>query len=234
MPVSEITPGLAQRCCFSVAICLLISPSLFGWQSEHPLTGRRIAPVMGLAGADWLERSERESEEAPEAALDALDIKKGMTIADVGAGVGYVTLRLARRVGPTGLVYANDIQPEMLAKVKEKYERQKLTNIQTVLGTEADPKLPPEAMDIVLLIDVYHEFSQPQKMLQKIRQSLKPDGRLILLEYRKEDQTIPIRPEHKMSVAEVRTEVAAEGYRLEKVLDTIPRQHIFIFRKNVM
>jgi SAM-dependent methyltransferase len=122
----------------------------------------------------------------------------------------------------------------MLTVLKDRAAKAKLTNIQTILGTEADPKLPKGAMDLVLLVDVYHEFSQPQKMLQHIRESLKPDGRLVLLEYRKEDPHIPIRSEHKMSVDEVKAELSAEGFRLEKVLKDLPRQHILIFRKNLM
>jgi ubiquinone/menaquinone biosynthesis C-methylase UbiE len=200
-------------------------------QTEHPLTGRKIAPIMGVGGADWLERSAREKEEAPEAALDAIGIQKGMNVADIGAGTGYFSIRIAKRVGPTGKIYANDIQPKMLDRLREKSEREGLTNIETVLGSEADPKLPTAKMDLVILVDVYHEFSQPQAMLQEIRASLKPDGRLILLEYRKEDPTIPIRPDHKMSIPEVKTEVEAEGFKLDKVLDTLPRQHIFFFKK---
>jgi len=171
-------------------------------QATHPLTGRQIAPVMGAAGAGWLDRPERESEEAPDQALDALGIRAGMLVADVGAGTGYMSLRMARRVGPTGKVYANDL-------------------------------LPANTLDLVLLVDVYHEFSQPQAMLDRIRESLKPDGRLVLLEYRKEDPSVPIRIEHKMSVAEVKTEVEAEGYKLDQVIETLPRQHIIIFRKSV-
>ena len=208
---------------------LCIFPSLA--QSEHPLTGRRIAPVMGAGGAGWLERSERESEEAPEKALDALELQTGMAVADVGAGTGYFSLRMARRVGPEGKVYANDVQPEMLDKLRTNAAKAKLGNVETVLGSEADPKLPVNALDLVLLVDVYHEFSQPQEMLQHIRASLKTNGRLVLLEYRKEDPAVPIRPEHKMSVAEVKTEVEAEGYRLDKVIETLPRQHILIFKK---
>jgi ubiquinone/menaquinone biosynthesis C-methylase UbiE len=154
-------------------------------------------------------------------------------VADVGAGVGYFTWRLAERVGPAGKVYANDIQPEMLELLRKNVEARHLTNVETVLGKEDDPKLPAGRIDLVLLVDVYHEFSQPQKMLQKIRGSLKPDGRLVLLEYRKEDPAIPIRPEHKMSAAEVRAEVEPEGFRFEKNLGTLPRQHILIFRKSV-
>jgi ubiquinone/menaquinone biosynthesis C-methylase UbiE len=186
---------------------------------------------MGVGGADWLDRSERESEENPEGALDAIGIKPGMVVGDVGAGTGYMSLRLAKRVGPSGKVYSEDVQPEMLRRLRQNAAEAKLNNIQTVLGGEADPKLPPDTLDLILLVDVYHEFSQPQKMLRKMRESLKPDGRLVLLEYRKEDPSIPIRPEHKMSVAEVKLEVEAEGFHLEKVLETLPRQHIFILTK---
>lgn len=200
-------------------------------QAEHPVTGRKIAPVMGAAGSGWLERSEREREEAPENAINAMGVQPGMTVADVGAGTGYFTIRLAKRVGPNGKVYANDVQPEMLDKIRSRSQELHLSNIETVLGSEADPKLPAGKLDIVLLVDVYHEFSQPQRMLDAIRVSLKPDGRLILLEYRKEDPTIPIRPDHKMSIPEVRTELEAEGFKMEKVLDTLPRQHLFIFAK---
>jgi ubiquinone/menaquinone biosynthesis C-methylase UbiE len=201
-------------------------------QSTHPITGREIAPVMSAAGAGWLDRPEREAEEAPEQALDAIGIRSGMMIADVGAGTGYMTLRMARRVGPAGKIYANDLQPEMLQKLRSRSQHDKLSNIETVLGTATDPKLPPNTMDLVLLVDVYHEFSQPQTMLDKIRESLKPDGRLVLLEYRKEDPTVPIRPEHKMSVAEVKAEVEAQGYKLDQVIEKLPRQHIIIFRKS--
>jgi SAM-dependent methyltransferase len=206
------------------------SAALLG-QAQHPLTGRRIASVMGISGADWLERHERESEENPEAALDVLELKPGMMVADVGAGTGYFTLRMAKRVAPNGKVFANDIQPEMLRRLRRRAEESGVSNIETVLGGEADPRLPAGKLDLILLVDVYHEFSQPQRMLQKMRQALKPDGRLVLLEYRKEDPAIPIRPEHKMSIAEVKTEVEAEGFKLQKVLDTLPRQHIFVFTR---
>lgn len=200
-------------------------------QAEHPLTGRKIASVMGVGGADWLERSEREKEEAPESALDQMGVQKGMTVADIGAGTGYFSIRLARRVGSAGRVYANDVQPEMLDRIRAKCQKLHVQNIETVLGSEADPKLPAGAMDLILMVDVYHEFSQPQRMLEAIRTALKPDGRLVQLEYRKEDPTIPILPDHKMTIAEVKTEVEAEGFKLDKVLDTLPRQHLFIFVK---
>ncbi len=210
---------------------LLIASLCCGWQSEHPITGRKIAPVMGMGGADWLERQSREREEHPDAALDAIGIPSGATVADVGAGVGYMTLRMAKRVGPAGKVYANDVQAEMLERLRDSAASQRLTNVITVLGTDIDPKLPPGQLDLVLMVDVYHELSQPQRMLQKIRESLKPDGRLVLLEYRKEDPTIPIRPDHKMTVLEAKREVEAEGFRLESVGKSLPRQHILTFRK---
>jgi SAM-dependent methyltransferase len=217
-------------------ICVLVAmlagswPAL-GFQGTHPVTGRTIAGVMGVGGADWLERPERETEEQPDKALDALGLKPGMIVADIGAGTGYMSLRMAKRVAPSGKVYANDLQPEMLRMLRENATQAKLTNVETVLGTESDPKLPKGQMDLVLLVDVYHEFSQPQQMARKIRESLKPDGRLVLLEYRKEDPKIPIRPEHKMSVAEVKAELEPEGFTLGPVIETLPRQHILILSK---
>jgi len=186
---------------------------------------------MGMSGADWLVRPEREAEEQPEKALDALNLKPGMVVADIGAGVGYMSLRLAKRVGPSGEVYANDLQPEMLAKLRENASHAKINNVMTVLGDVTDPKLPANIMDLVLLVDVYHEFSQPQQMLRKIRETLKPDGRLVLLEYRAEDPNVPIISEHKMTVAQVKTELEAEGFVLQPVIETLPRQHILILTK---
>ena len=209
--------------------------AFFLWQASayqapgtHPVSGRRIAGVMGMSGADWLVRPEREAEEQPEKALDALKLKPGMVVADIGAGVGYMSLRMARRVST---VYANDLQPEMLAKLRENAAKAKINNVITVLGDVSDPKLPANAMDLVLLVDVYHEFSQPQQMLRKIRETLKPDGRLVLLEYRAEDPNVPIIAEHKMTVAQVKSELEAEGFLLQPVIETLPRQHILILTK---
>jgi ubiquinone/menaquinone biosynthesis C-methylase UbiE len=201
-------------------------------QTPHPVTGRRPAPVMSVGGADWLDRSEREREEQPEKALDALDLKPGMMVGDVGAGTGFYSIRIAKRIGPTGRVYANDIQAQMLQLLKESAARQNVSNIETVLGTDSNPKLPAGALDLVILVDVYHEFSHPQRMLDGIRDSLKADGELVLLEFRKEDPSVPIRPEHKMSVSEVRAEVTPEGFRFEKTVETLPWQHIIFFRKS--
>jgi len=195
----------------------------------HPISGRRFAPVMGYQGADWLERTERDDEEAPEVALSVLKIEKGATVADIGAGSGFITERLAARVGPGGRVLANDVQPQMLELLARRLARKKIGNVTLVQGTIDDPKLPHESVDLALMVDVYHEFSQPQAMLRHLREALKSGGRLVLLEYRKEDPSIPIRPEHKMSVAEAKLEVEAEGFTLSKVDESLPRQHILIF-----
>jgi ubiquinone/menaquinone biosynthesis C-methylase UbiE len=197
----------------------------------HPISGRRFAQPMSYLGADWLDRSERVTEEEPDMALDAIKLVKGSTVADVGAGSGYMTVKMAKRVGPTGKVYANDIQPEMLALLRQRLAKEKIPNVETVLGTVDDPKLPTGAIDLILMVDVYHEFSEPQRMLRRMNEALKSGGRLVLLEYRKEDPAIPIRPEHKMSVAEAKLEVEAEGYKLSKVDEVLPRQHILIFTR---
>jgi len=222
---------LAVLCAAVGALVAILPTGAKAFQEVHPLTGRKIAPVMGAAGADWLDRSERESEEHPNQALDALHLQPGMVVGDVGAGSGFMSLKMAKRVGPSGKVYAEDIQPEMLRLLRQNASKAKATNVETVLGTETDPRLPAGQLDLILLADVYHEFSQPQKMLQNIREALKPEGRLVLLEYRKEDPSIPIRPEHKMSVQEVKTELEAEGFRMDQVLEILPRQHILILKK---
>ncbi len=213
----------------ALALCL-VSPPLRA-QGTHPITGRRIAPVMSADGADWLERSERESEERPKLALQLLGIQPGMVVADVGAGSGYYTAMLARQVGPSGKVFASDIQPGMIERLNARLRREKIRNVETFLATETAARLPPSSCDLILLVDVYHEFSQPQAMLRNLRAALKPGGRLVLLEFREEDPKVPIRPEHKMSVDEVRAELEPEGFRLEKVLPDLPWQHILIFRK---
>ena len=210
---------------------VLTVPLFVSAQATHPVTGRPIAPVMGLSGADWLDRNERDSEEHPDKAIAELNLKPGMLVGDVGAGTGFYSLRMAKLISPDGVVYANDIQPGMLERLRANAAAQHVNNIVTVLGNESDPKLPAGKLDLVILVDVYHEFSRPQRMLDRIRDSLKPDGRLVLLEYRKEDPSVPIRPEHKMSVQEVKAEVIPEGYKFEKVVDTLPWQHIIFFRK---
>lgn len=216
-------------------LACLLGLQVAAWcQDAHPVTGRPPAPVMGLGGAPWLVRPEREAEEAPDAALDAIGIARGATVADIGAGVGYFTWRLAERVGPAGKIYAVDIQPGMLDRLRQNMAERKLANYEAVLGAADDPRLPAARIDLALLVDVYHEFSRPQKMLHGIRAALAPGGRMVLVEYRKEDPQLPIRPEHKMSVAEVKAEIEPEGFKLEKTLENLPRQHILVFRKNTM
>jgi len=195
----------------------------------HPISGRRFAPVMGYQGADWLERSERDEEEAPDIALNVLKIPKGASVADIGAGSGFITERLSARVGPTGRVFANDLQPQMLQILGRRLAQRNITNVTLVQGAIDDPKLDPASVDLEIMVDVYHELSQPQAMLRRLRAALKPGGRLALLEYRKEDPTIPIKFEHKMSVAEAKMELEAEGFTLAKVDEALPRQHILIF-----
>lgn len=214
-------------------LVVLLFAALCAGQEVHPVTKRPIAGVMGMGGADWLTRPERDKEEHPEQALDAIGIAAGATVADIGAGVGYFTEKLARRVGPTGKVYANDIQPAMLEQLRKNMAAEHLTNFEAVLGTVDDPKLPKNAIDLALLVDVYHEFSKPQEMLRHIRESLKPGGRLVLLEYRKEDPRVPIREEHKMSVKGVRAEIEPEGFLFQKSIETLPEQHILIFTRPV-
>jgi ubiquinone/menaquinone biosynthesis C-methylase UbiE len=160
-----------------------------------------------------------------------LKISKGAVVADVGAGVGYFTWRLAERVGAKGVVYGEDIQQAMLDRLAKNMQDRHLANVRPVLGAIDDPKLPPGALDLVLLVDVYHEFSEPEKMLDHIRESLKPNGRLVLLEYRAEDPNVPIRPEHKMTVQQVRAEVEPEGFQFDRSIEVLPQQHIIVFRR---
>lgn len=162
--------------------------------------------------------------------MQLIGLTPGMSVADGGAGTGYTTVRIAKVVGPTGHVYANDIQPEMLRIIKAKASQQQLAHIQVVQGTEDDTGLPPSAVDVALLVDVYHELRHPQAMLGSIRRSLKPKGELILIEYRKEDPSIPIADAHRMSVAEMRAEIEAAGFTFDRLIEDLPRQHMMVFR----
>jgi ubiquinone/menaquinone biosynthesis C-methylase UbiE len=197
----------------------------------HPVSGRVFAQTMGVEGASWLERRDRDIEEDTSLAVRLLGLKKGWVVADVGAGSGYYTVRMAKAVGDAGKVYANDLQPGMLEILQKNVEKAKLKNVVPVLGTADDPKLPTESLDMILMVDVYHEFSRPQQMLGKMREALKPGGRLVLLEYRAEDPNVPIRPEHKMTKAQVKQEIEAEGFKQSRVYDDLPWQHLFIFTK---
>ena len=190
------------------------------------------APVMSAHGADWLERPEREAEERPQVVIDAMQLREGDVVAEIGAGTGYFARRIARVVGPTGIVYANDIQPEMLELLRTYAAREQLTNITPILGTEVDPKLPANSLDWILLVDVYHEFQKPQPMLARMRDALKPGGRVMLVEYRADGTTARhIKPEHRMTKEQVLKEWIPAGYRLESISEALPSQRMFVFTR---
>ncbi|SIO43694.1 Methyltransferase domain-containing protein [Singulisphaera sp. GP187] len=193
--------------------------------------GRPIADVMSFHGADWLVRDTREQEEQPEAMLDALKIKPGSTVADVGAGVGYTSLKLARRVGSDGIVLATDVQPEMLQMLAANARAAGLKNVRPIRCTSTDTKLPEGKVDLVLMVDVYHECVDPETTLQGVLKALKPGGRLVLVEFRGEDPEVPIKPEHKMTFAQVRRELEPQGFKFKEKFDFLPWQHIIVFEK---
>jgi len=193
--------------------------------------GREIAHVMGHEAADWLERPEREEEENPALLHKALGLKQGDVVADIGAGSGYHTFRLAKTVGEKGKVYAVDIQQEMLELINKKAKRTKRPNIETVLGAETDPKLPAKSCDLILLVDVYHEFSEPYEMTVAMVKALKPGGRLAFVEFRLEDPSVPIKLVHKMSQKQVIKEMSVHSLVWKTTLDLLPWQHLIIFEK---
>jgi len=197
----------------------------------HPITGRQYAPTMSVEGAPWLDRREREREEDPDLGLRLLKVVKGSSVGDVGAGSGYMSLRLARLVGAEGKVYAVDVQPGMLQLLQQNAAKARLMNVVPVLGAIDDPKLPAATLDLIIMVDVYHEFSQPQRMLQRMHEALKPGGRLALFEYRAEDPSVPILPLHKMTKKQVKTEVELEGFKQTRVFDDLPWQHLIVFTR---
>jgi protein-L-isoaspartate O-methyltransferase len=193
--------------------------------------GREIAQVMGHQAAGWLERKERETEEQPAKLLAALDIKAGDVVADIGAGSGFHTFRMAPLVGPRGKVLAVDIQPEMLDLIRRRMKQTGTTNIEPVLGEEADPKLSEASVDLILLVDVYHEFAQPYEMTQAMVRALKPGGRLVFVEFRLEDPTVPIKLVHKMTRKQVLKEMEPHPLEYVKTVSSLPWQHVIIFKK---
>ena len=214
------------------------APSRYVTRADHDpdgigkfYMGREIAQVMGHQGAGWLERPAREKEERPARLMKALDLKPGAAVADIGAGSGYYTFRLANAVGPKGKVYAVDIQKEMLALIRQRMRAGKVENVEPVLGTISDPKLPEGRVDLILLVDVYHEFSHPFEMTRAMVKALKPGGRLVFVEYRLEDPEVPIKRLHKMSEKQVLKEMAPHALAWVKTVGVLPRQHIIIFRK---
>ena len=193
--------------------------------------GRQIAHVMGHEGANWLERSSRRQEEGTDILLRELKLKPTDVVADIGAGTGFFSFQLAKKV-PKGEVLAVDIQPEMIAALQENKRRHKITNVRSVLGTTTNPGLPADSVDLVLIVDAYHEFDHPREMGRAIRRALRPGtGRLALVEYRAEDPNVPIKRIHKMSIGQARKEMAAVGMVLTDSIDTLPQQHLLLFKK---
>ena len=203
------------------------SPSL----ADPPGTymGRVIASPMSYRGADWLDRGEREETQKPEYVLDVVGIHAGQTVADVGCGSGYFTTRLAKRVGPTGRVLATDLQPEMLELLKKKVAAQQITNVVPLLATPEDAKLPRGELDVVLMVDVYHELPKPPVTLAQIKTALAPKGRLALVEYKAEDPKVAIKPEHKTTLVQLRRELEANGFAFVSTDESLPEQRIVVF-----
>ncbi len=191
--------------------------------------GRTLAKPMSYQGADWLERADRETTEQPEHVLDVLGVKEGMTVADVGAGSGYFTVRIGKRIGPRGRVLATDLQPEMLDLLRTNVAKANLTNVVAVLTTESDAKLPQKELDLVLMVDVYHELPQPAATLAQVRAALRPEGRIALVEYRAEDPDVPIKPEHKTTLVQIRRELEANGFVFRSSDESLPQQRIIVF-----
>lgn len=196
--------------------------------------GREIAQVMGHQAAGWLERPTRREEERTDLLLQALNLKPGMVVADIGAGSGYFSWRMAQQVAPTGKVYAEDIQQEMLDLLAAQMKKHQVAQIvEPLLGTVQDPKLPANSTDLILLVDVYHELDFPFEMTRNMIKGLKPGGQLVLVEYRGEDRAVPIKPLHKMTAAQVKKEMALHPLSFDRLIDVLPQQHILIFRKTV-
>jgi len=208
---------------------LAIDPSVPIPPAQTHHMGREIAQTMHYTGAPWLVRESRQREEDCRMLVEALRIQPGQVLCDMGCGNGFYTLELARRVGPRGIVYAVDVQPEMLHMLAERLTREGIRNVRPILGTPIDPRLPEGELDLVLCVDVYHEFSHPEAMLQRIRKSLAPEGRLVLAEFRGEDPAVPIKPLHKMTKAQVRAELEPAGFALAREFDRLPWQHLLFF-----
>ena len=192
--------------------------------------GREIAHVMGFGGAGWLERDERQEEENTALAISKLPIRANSVVADIGAGTGYYTFKIAPKV-PQGKVYAVDVQDESVQFLQKKARQLGLENVEVVKGSSQSPNLPDSAVDLAIMVDVYHELEFPHEMLQALRKSLKPDGKILLLEYRKEDPSIPIKELHKLSVAQANQELAANGFKLIQRGDFLPIQHFLVYQK---
>ena len=206
-----------------------ITPSTDGIGKRY--MGREIARVMGWQGAQWLERVEREKEERTDLLMTALELEPGMNVADVGAGTGYIARRIAKAVGRDGTVFAIDVQPQMIRMLSAMAKRENLSNIRPVPGTASDVRLKRASIDLAIMVDVYHELEQPHELLASVVRALKPGGRMVFVEYKAEDPSVPIKPLHKMSVEQVKREASVHPLELERVVDTLPWQHVIVFRK---
>jgi ubiquinone/menaquinone biosynthesis C-methylase UbiE len=216
------------------------TPDTAGYENRSPrdpsgigryYLGRQIAHVMGHEGADWLERSDRREEEGTDLLLKELHLKPTDVVADLGAGTGFFSFRIAPLV-PSGQVLAEDIQPEMIAELNQRKTQNKMPNVRPILGTTTDPHLPANSVDVVLLVDAYHEFDHPREMGRAIRNALRPHtGRLALVEYRAEDPNVPIKPIHKMTVTQAKKEMSAVGLEFVEVREELPQQHLLLFRR---
>ena len=193
--------------------------------------GREIAHVMGHQAADWLERPERAKEEGSDLLLPALKLKAGDSVADIGCGTGYYTRPLAKAVGTNGVVYGVEIQQEMLDLLTNKLAAEKIFNVKPVLGTITDPKLPKASVDLILMVDVYHEFDYPYEMVEGMCRALKPGGRMVFVEFRGEDPNVPIKLVHKMTEAQVRKEMSVHPLEWVETVGTLPMQHVIIFKR---
>lgn len=192
--------------------------------------GREISHVMGHQGAGWLERPSREREERTDLLIERMPVDSGDVVADIGAGTGYFAFPVAERV-PDGRVLAVDIQPEMLSIIERRKRERGVDNVQTIRGTVTDPGLPADSVDLIYIVDAYHEFSHPREMGRAMFEALEPGGRIVLVEYRAEDPDVPIKPLHKMSEAQARKEMAALGFEWVRTEDYLPQQHVLIFEK---
>jgi len=242
--VPAVPLGLLQALCVAAPFCWAGSPTLPPCAPHYEIRsgqspdgtgvfflGREIAHVMTHAGADWLERPERAAEERPDQLVPALKLQPGHQVADVGAGTGYFSWRLADAVTSQGRVYAVEVQTQMLHRLRRNMTARGLTNVVPILGTPTDPRLPADTMDCILMVDVYHEFARPCEMLHALWLALKPSGRLVFVEYRGEDPAIPIKPLHKMTERQIRREASLHALEWVETVATLPRQHVVVFRK---
>jgi len=220
-----------------LALALDTYPNYYREKSIHNPDGigkyymnREIAQVMGHQAKRWLERDSRAISENPNLTVQKLELKANDVVADIGAGTGYFSFRMAQQVSE-GKIYAVDIQPEMLAEITLLKEERNVTNIETILGTEENPNLPPASIDLALMVDAYHEFAYPREMMENIVQALKPGGRVVLLEYRKENPMIMIKPLHKMTQRQVKKELKAVGLKWKSTKEFLPEQHFLLFSK---